>query len=297
MLQNVFSVKHRWLVPCFCLASMIAGVTIAQTPADKGDASPASGSESKTASVEAQVRASFQTQMKLQARRIELAEQKLAKIKQRYQDRMENAEQLIAQQVAMLLEEQPSSELATGDAPDAAMANAKTSIDELADQAASELSAKGWQKWRERDLDGALIAFKAAAAKSQTDANIYNGLGWTLCNMGKFEPAIDAFKKAIQLQPEHGAAINGIGQCYRGLGKLEDAEKTLIKATEAVIERFGEETVIRNEMTASWVSLIDVAIERENWDLAIKWAKRYLKHKPDDTQVNTALKKALAGQK
>jgi tetratricopeptide (TPR) repeat protein len=290
MFRNVLKGNLRWCIPIVCVAVMIAGVSIAQTPPLQGD------SESESASVEAQVRASFETQMKLQARRIELAEQKLAKIKQRYSDRMENAEQLIAQQVATLMEEKLSSEAATDDAAVAKMPDKKLSTNELDDQPASVLSAKGWQLWRQRDLDGALTAFKTAAAKSQTDANIYNGLGWTLCNMGKFEEAIDAFEKALKIEPQHGAAINGIGQSYRGLGRLDDAEKTLMKATEALIEQFGEETVVRQEMTASWISLIDVAIERKNWDLAIQWAKRYLEHKPGDERVKAALKKALANK-
>lgn len=288
MFRNVINFNLRWWVSSVCVAAMIAGVTIAQSPSQQGD--------SESASVEAQVRASFETQMKLQARRIELAEQKLAMIKQRYRDRMENAEQLIAQQVATLMEEKPSSEAATDEAAVAKMPDKKPATNELEDQPASVLAARGWQRWREQDLDGALSAFKAAAAKNQTDANIYNGLGWTLCNMGKFEEAIDAFEKALKIEPQHGAAINGIGQSYRGLGRLDDAEATLIKATDALIEQFGEETVVRQDMTASWVSLIDVAIERKNWDLAIQWAKRYLQHKPGDERVKAALKKALANK-
>jgi len=194
------------------------------------------------------------------------------------------------------MEASPSLEAVTDDIEVAKMSDKKPSTSELEDQSASVLAAKGWQLWRQRDLDGALIAFKAAAAKNQTDANIYNGLGWTLCNMGNFEDAIEAFEKATKIEPQHGAAINGIGQSYRGLGRLEDAQTALIKATDSLIEQFGEETVVRQDMTASWLSLIDVAIERENWDVATDWAKRYLQHKPDDARVNTALKKALAGK-
>lgn len=279
-LKSIALTAPAWALGGFMLVNVAGG----QSPPIQGDTPSSSNAPSE---VEARVRESFAMQTKLQAKRIELAEEKLAQIKRRHQERIENAEELIARQIAML----------TGDGPTTPGSPKVEGIPlpPMVDVPASALAAEGWQLWRQRKLPDALGKFKASVAKDQTDANAYNGLGWTLLNLGEAKDAMEAFRKALKLEPTHGAALNGVGQSFVALGELEAAEAELINATQSVIAQLGEETVVRQGITASWVSLVRVAIELKHWDVARDWASRYLQHKADDAvmksyieQINTA---------
>lgn len=265
-------IDMRWIAHTVALASLLVA-TVAV-----GQDEPASPK-----SVETRVRESFEMQMELEAKRIQMAEEKLARIKQRHREKIENAEEYIAKQVAMLTNGTA--------APDPAKVVVGEPLPTMVDVSASELAAEGWQLWRKRDLATALVKFRASVAKDKTDANAFNGLGWTLLNMGNAVEAKDAFRMALKIEPTHGAALNGVGQSSRALGNLEASETEFLNATQGVIAQFGEETVVRNGMTASWTSLVDVATQLQHWDVATEWAERYLKHKPDESEMKARLEK------
>ena len=78
------------------------------------------------------------------------------------------------------------------------------------------------------------------------------------------------------------------------MGKLDDAEKELLRATQEIIDKYGEEQTITQGITASWFGLIEVKLMKKDFVGAKEWAIRYLQHKPDEKQVTHWLNQAKA---
>ena len=236
--------------------------------------SEASADDANQKATEAKVRESFQEQMKQQEARIAAAEAKLQRIKDQFEKRMANAEQIIQKHAAMLAEKAP------------------TTQDDDSDVPAAVLSAEGWKAWQQQDWRAALKKFELAVKKDPKAANTVNGLGWTYLHLGEYDKAIAAFDKTLVLDPTHGGALNGIGQSLMAQGKNDEAEAKLIEATEAVIAQYGEAKTVKNGVTASWLGLVRLYLATGDNEAAAEWAKRYLKHKPEDAMMKEMLEQA-----
>lgn len=226
--------------------------------------------------IETLVRQSFQLQTELQKARVEKAETDLQRIKTQLQQRQKSAEAIIRDRVEQLV----------------ASSQAKASED--ADQPASLLSAEGWTAWQKRDWRTALQKFQAALSKEADNEAARNGLGWTYVHLQDYDQAISEFKIILKDAPTHPGALNGLGQSLLALGRLDDAERELLKATEDLISELGEAETVRRGATASWYGLIRTYIKKGDDAAAMKWAQRYLKHKPDDKMIKAMLEQAEA---
>lgn len=233
------------------------------TWADEAD----TASTNATGVIEAMVRHQFEQQTKRHAERIAKAEANLEQIRLRFQQRQQNAETIMAEQVAAIQKRAgtaPAAPAAPDDAP------------------ASVLSTEGWQAWQKRDYRKSLGLFEQAIAKEPKNAAALNGLGWTLLHLGEHERSIEILQRVLKIEPQHLGALNGIGQNFAAMGKPDEAVTQLTKATLAVIDEFGEATAVKNQMTASWHGLVRLLVQQKKYDEALDWAERYLRHAPGD---------------
>ncbi|MEM8910749.1 MAG: tetratricopeptide repeat protein [Planctomycetota bacterium] len=229
--------------------------------------------------IEAMVRRQFDEQLERHAQRIVDAEARLAEVRARFDDRKANADRIIAEQVASIASRAGVHKEVKTEAPTEPIP-------------VSVLAAEGWQAWRERDYRVALPKFESALAQEPDNAIVLNGLGWTLLHLGEHERSNETFRRLLEIDSTHGAALNGIGQNLVAMGQLDEAEQALVKATEAVIDAYGEKRVVRNQMTASWTSLVRLLVDEGKTESAITWAERYLKHAPDDQMMRRLLEDA-----
>ncbi len=227
-------------------------------------------------SIEAKVRESFEQQMKSQEARIAKAEADLKRIKLQFERRLANAEQIIDQHAKMLAQTD------------------KISDTEDPDVSAAVLASEGWKAWQKQDWRTALSKFESAIQKDPKAANTINGLGWTYLHLGEYDKSLETFGKAMAIDPTHLGVLNGIGQCLMAMGRLDDAKTKLVEATQAVIDQMGEEVAIKNGATASWFGLVRLLIQKGDYVDAKIWAERFLKHKPDDVDMQSMLKQAQA---
>lgn len=212
---------------------------------------------------------SFDVAAKIQLLRIETIEENLAKLKADYHRNLEKKQAWIESRIA-----------------------ARKKTKSISPEELKLISAEAWSAWRKQDWRTALKKFKLARTHAPKDANVLNGLGWTQFNIGDAEAAQKTFEAGLKIEPNHGGLTNGYGQCLLATGKFDEAIEALRKSTEKLIEQHGEAEVVQGQMTASWLTLIRVANKHGKHDVAIDWAKRYLKHAPTDQQVKQLLKTA-----
>ncbi|MEM9827432.1 MAG: tetratricopeptide repeat protein [Planctomycetota bacterium] len=212
----------------------------------------------------------FDLRYDAQAARIVGLKAELEALEQQLAKRKQNRDAIIDQRVIKLLG-QASTKVA-GDSP-------------VVDEDPEKLSREGWRLWRNRDLPASIEKFKSAVQLDPKNANSWNGLGWACLNSGLPEDAEKCFAKAVALEPDHLAALNGVGQVMRAFGKSKEAIKALEKATQAVIDKVGEERTVKNGMTASWISLIQVLVDEKQYDEARDWIKRYQRYDAKNEMV------------
>ncbi len=235
---------------------------------------PAAAQAGQAEAIEEKVRQSFQENLAKLRTRVEKTEQALEQIKAELARREELSEELIAARVAELSSEKPSSD---------------------DDASAEVLSTEAWRAWQKQDLRTAESKFKQALAKNPTLANAMNGLGWVQLNSGATEDALATFEKTLVLEPTAAGALNGVGQALIALGRLDEAETKLTKATNDLIQQYGEASVVKRGITASWFGLVRVYLQKGDAKKAAQWANRYLKHKPDDQMMKAMLEEAMPG--
>ena len=227
-------------------------------------------SDASPESIEALVRRAFESQMKEQRERIEKAEAELQAIKKDFERRSDAADEIIARRVRELL----------GKAEDPV------------EDSASLLSAEGWQAWRNHEWRTALTKFKEALAIDPGHVAALNGLGWTQVHLGEYEKAVKSFRDALKIEPQYAGAMNGLGQSLMALGRLDEAEQELLTATQSSIDEMGEAVAIKRSVTASWFGLVQVLIRQKKMVEARNWANRYLKHDPDQENMQRLLEQA-----
>ena len=240
--------------------------------------SPAETADSDEAAIRSLVERTFDLELQIQEMRITQAESDLKKVKQQFAQRKHASETIIGERVAELTK------------------NRTSTAPELDDAPASVLATEGWQLWRKRDLRAALLKFKASVAKDPTDDHALNGLGWSYLQTGQHEKAVEAFQKGRQINPKNGGILNGLGQAFQALGRMDDARDLLVESVEGINKQMGEAIAIKRGVVAPWMVLVRLDIDNKNFDDAIEWAERYLKHKKDDKVMLDLLDQAKAGK-
>jgi Flp pilus assembly protein TadD len=85
--------------------------------------------------------------------------------------------------------------------------------------------------FQEGKFEGALAAYREAAAQAPQDAIIQYNIGVTLLAMEKLDEAVAAFKRTIEIQPENVLALKGLGQIYGKMRIYEESVKFYSLAT------------------------------------------------------------------
>ena len=78
-------------------------------------------------------------------------------------------------------------------------------------------------------FDKAIEAFKKAISIKPDYALAYYNMGNVLKEQGKLEEAIEAYKKAISIDPDNAEAYYNMGNALKEQGKLEEAEEAYTK--------------------------------------------------------------------
>ncbi len=221
--------------------------------------------------VEKHVRQLFDLETEDKRDRIASVEDDLARIKEKFAKRLQNRDQIIRQRVDALVTANAMS--------------TDTNEPKAADNGVDPL-VEGWNLWHKRQWEQALPRFEQSVTLYPENAEAWNGLGWTQFQLGRLDAAIESFDKAIKISSTHGGARNGRGRALMAQGKLEEAEKELLRATLDTIAEYGETRAIEFGVTAAWFGLVDVNLKQGDNETAREWATRYLKVRPDDTEMN-----------
>jgi RNA polymerase sigma-70 factor (ECF subfamily) len=149
---------------------------------------------------------------------------------------------------------------------------------------AENLASDAWKLWAEHKLAEAEDMFRQAVEKDPTNANAWNGLGWSQQNQGKKENARYSFERCLELEPKHAAALNGLGWIAKSEGKTDDAIEYWKKAVRAS----------DGNATASLSGLTQTYMELGKYDEAVKYYQMWLKVEPNNEEVKDGLAKAQA---
>lgn len=101
-------------------------------------------------------------------------------------------------------------------------------------QKAAPIARSAFQLWQRGKLRDSIIAYTRAVEIYPFDANMHNGRGVVLSELGKKSEALSEYRKAIALEPAWGDPYNNIAddllaqKDYRG---AEDAIRKSIKLT------------------------------------------------------------------
>ncbi len=152
--------------------------------------------------------------------------------------------------------------------------------------------AQAWQMWRGGQLKEATELFRELVKSDPQDTNSQNGLGWCLFNSGDAKAAHEAFKRCLELDASHGAALNGAGQSALALHEWATAEEYLQKASDSYLKEIPEDKLSAENLPAAWYGLVRVHLVQGNYDKAILWAERILKHDAKSTEVQQMLDSA-----
>uniref|UniRef100_T1ITR6 dolichyl-phosphate-mannose--protein mannosyltransferase n=1 Tax=Strigamia maritima TaxID=126957 RepID=T1ITR6_STRMM len=83
---------------------------------------------------------------------------------------------------------------------------------------------------RNLDWESEYSIFMASLRVNQRNAKLYNNVGHTLENVGKYEEALQYFHQASAVQPDDVTAYINMGRLYNNLKMYEEAESTFSKA-------------------------------------------------------------------
>jgi tetratricopeptide (TPR) repeat protein len=146
---------------------------------------------------------------------------------------------------------------------------------------AEKIRAQAWQLWQQQKFAEAEPLFQQAVEKDPSNANAWNGYGWTLFNLGRPEAAKEAFEKCIEIDSRQGAAWNGLGWISKGQGQIDEAIKNWEQALK----------VLPNG-TAAMNGLAMTCMEKQDYAKAAQVYQRWLKVEPNSPEAKVGLEKA-----
>lgn len=131
---------------------------------------------------------------------------------------------------------------------------------------AKELQRQGWTLWQQQRFDEAAEKFQQSIELVSTDADTWNGLGWSRFNGGDAEAGKGAFEKCVELSPTHPAGLNGLGQVALARGQFDEAEKQFLKCADRA--------------AAAAYGLARVYLLQGKWAEAEKWIAKFVDATP-----------------
>ncbi len=85
----------------------------------------------------------------------------------------------------------------------------------------------GKKALRAANWNGAIAAFKLAALRDPTNADIQNYIGYAYRRLRQMGPAIGHYQKALMLNSRHRSAHEHLGEAYLVLGEPANAQQML----------------------------------------------------------------------
>jgi len=166
----------------------------------------------------------------------------------------------VATVATMLAADPPPEQAAFAQAPPGQSASPKASPADI--QRAKSLQQQGWALWQQQRFDEAAEKFQQSIDLVATDADTWNGLGWSRFNGGDAEAGKAAFEKCVELSPAHPAGLNGLGQIALARGQFDEAEKQFLKCADRA--------------TAAAYGLARLYLLQGKWADAEKWITRFV---------------------
>lgn len=150
-----------------------------------------------------------------------------------------------------------------------------------------EYVAMGRKLSQERKPSEAEEMYKKAVEKDPTNADAWNGLGWSQFNQGKSQEAKVSFERCVALKQGHTptlyAALHGLGLIAKNEGNMDDAIWYWQKVIELV-----------PSATAALSGLATTYMELEQYEKAIECYQKWLEVDPQDRLAQAGLEKAKA---
>lgn len=85
---------------------------------------------------------------------------------------------------------------------------------------------------RKRDFPAAVKEYDAALKINPASGTVYNNMGMSFYQAGKYETASRAFINAIKLQPGNNKIYNNLGMCLCRLGRYNEAVEAFKRGTD-----------------------------------------------------------------
>lgn len=146
-----------------------------------------------------------------------------------------------------------------------------------------KLAAQAWQQWGKQQFGPAEELFRKALDRDGSDANTWNGLGWSLFNQGIADEAEIAFKQGIEIDPKQAACLNGLGWIARNRGHNDEAIAWWEKAVEAL-----------PEASAAWNGLVVTTMNKKDYEAAMKYLQAWKKVEPNNKEIDQQMEKVKA---
>lgn len=86
---------------------------------------------------------------------------------------------------------------------------------------------EGLDAQKKKDWRRASQAYEAALKEREAFPEAWNGLGYSLRQLGKYQEALKAYYRALRLRPDYAEALEYLGEAYVQMGRLDDARAVL----------------------------------------------------------------------
>lgn len=174
-----------------------------------------------------------------------------------------------------------------GESSDSSLSPSSLATISLSDKKEAEkIRSQAWQFWQQQKFSEAEPLFLQAVEKDPTNANAWNGLGWTVFNLGRPQAAQEAFEKCIQIDPKQGASWNGLGWIAKGQGHTDEA----IKHWEQAVKVMPNGTAAMNGLATAYM-------EQKDYAKAVQYYQMWLKVEPGSADAKAGLEKANSEMK
>ena len=100
----------------------------------------------------------------------------------------------------------------------------------------------------QKNWDQAVEVLTQAAARDDSDADVFNWLGYAERNRGNLDAAFRHYARALELDPKHRGAHEYVGEAYLMVGDLAKAKEHLAKLAKLCRSRCEEYEDLKQEV-------------------------------------------------
>jgi tetratricopeptide (TPR) repeat protein len=151
-------------------------------------------------------------------------------------------------------------------------------------------TAKGMDKTiLNKDIEARYVQSRGEGKKDSIvidSVDIWYNEAVDLQNSGKDTAAEMIYKKVVAKKPDHSQAWNNLGALYGIKGDIDNAEQSYWKAIEK-----------HHDVPETYINLINLYIELEEFSKARQWIIKGIGHNPDDEQLPLLREKVIEAEK